>query len=152
MGSDLAGEVSLRAAVPADAGAIAAILRASLASHAWMPQVHTPAEDLAFIREKVLPQHDVTVAEAGGTIVGFIAVGGNWIDQFYIDPAWTGRGIGARLLRKATQDLASVKLYCFQANQGARRFYERHGFRAEAFTNGSGNQEGLPDALYVCRR
>ena len=43
------------------------------------------------------------------------------------------------------------KLHCFQANEGARRFYERHGFRAEAFGDGSGNEEGLPDITYVRR-
>jgi hypothetical protein len=44
-----------------------------------------------------------------------------------------------------------VKLFCFQANKGARRFYERHGFVAEAFGEGSANEEGLPDILYVRR-
>lgn len=42
-----------------------------------------------------------------------------------------------------------VKLHCFQANSGARRFYERHGFQAEAFGDGSGNEENLPDILYA---
>jgi hypothetical protein len=31
------------------------------------------------------------------------------------------------------------------------RFYERHGFRAEAFGDDSTNEEGLPDILYVRR-
>ena len=45
-----------------------------------------------------------------------------------------------------------IKLHCFQANTGARRLYERHGFRAEAFGDGSANEEGLPDILYVLSR
>lgn len=117
-----------------------------------MPLLHTPEEDLFFIREILLPNRQVTVAEAEGRIVGFIAVTGEWVEQLYLDPAWTGQGIGSRLLAAATTGMPTVKLHCFQANTGARRFYERHGFRAEAFGDGSANEEGLPDILYVLRR
>ena len=64
---------------------------------------------------------------------------------------WTGLGIGTALLKSATGTLPVTKLFCFQANGGARRFYERHGFRPEAFGDGSGDEEGLPDILYVRR-
>jgi GNAT superfamily N-acetyltransferase len=73
------------------------------------------------------------------------------VEQLYLDPAWTGQGIGSRLLVQATAALRIVKLHCFQANTGARRFYERHGFRAESFGDGTTNEEGLPDILYVRR-
>lgn len=149
--SELA-DIRLRVAVPADAQAIASVLRASLSSHGWMPTLHTPQEDLAFVRDVVLPHQAVTVAEAGGAVVGFIAVNGNWIDQLYLAPGWTGQGIGSRLLESATPGMGEIKLYCFQANAGARRFYERHGFRVSAFSSGSGNEERLPDVLYVRAR
>jgi ribosomal protein S18 acetylase RimI-like enzyme len=139
----------LRPAIGPDAGAIARIMRAALGSLDWMPVIHTPDEDLAFIREVVLPRQHVTVSEAGGTIVGFIAVSGEWVEQLYLDPAWTGRGIGGQLLGHATAARSVVKLYCFQNNTSARRFYERHGFRADSFGDGTGNEEGLPDILYV---
>ncbi|TIS85587.1 MAG: GNAT family N-acetyltransferase, partial [Mesorhizobium sp.] len=84
--------------------------------------------------------------------VGFIAVIGDWVEQLYLDPASTGQGIGSRLLMDATAALPQVKLHCFQANTGARRFYERHGFQAKAFGDGTTNEEGLPDILYVRRR
>ena len=41
-----------------------------------------------------------------------------------------------------------ILLYTFQANAGARRFYERHGFRAIQFTDGRANEEHCPDVLY----
>jgi hypothetical protein len=41
-----------------------------------------------------------------------------------------------------------LRLYTFQCNQGARRFYERHGFIAVAFGDGSSNEEGEPDIRY----
>ncbi|WP_420668403.1 GNAT family N-acetyltransferase [Mesorhizobium japonicum] len=127
-------------------------MRASLNAFDWMPVLHTPKEDLFFIRDIVLPRQQVTVAEAGPVIAGFIAVNGDWVEQLYLDPAWTGQGIGSRLLTDATAALPVTKLHCFQANTGAQRFYERHGFRAELFGDGTNNEEGLPDILYVRRR
>ncbi len=145
-------DILLRQAIGSDAAAIATMMRASLNAFDWMPALHTPDEDLFFIRDIVLPKQQVTGAEADERIVGFIAVNGGWVEQLYLDPAWTGQGIGSRLLTQATAGLQVAKLHCFQANTGARRFYERHGFRAEAFGDGSTNEEGLPDILYVLRR
>jgi hypothetical protein len=65
-------KVTLRPAIGSDAAAIATVMRAALGSFDWMPIIHTPAEDLAFIRDIVLPRQQVTVAEAGEEIVGFI--------------------------------------------------------------------------------
>lgn len=126
-------------------------MRVSLRSLAWMPTVHTPEEDLAFIGEHVLPRQRVIVAEADSGIVGFIAVSGEWVEQLYLHPAWTGWGIGSRLLGQITSGMATVKLHCFQANEGARHFYERHGFQAEAFSDGASTDERLPDITYVRR-
>jgi GNAT superfamily N-acetyltransferase len=145
-------EIALRRAIGSDAAAVAQMMRASLNALEWMPVLHTPEEDLFFIRDILLPDRQVTVAVDGERIVGFIAVSGDWLEQLYLDPAWTGQGIGSRLLTQATAGMSLVKLHCFQANAGARRFYERHGFRAAAFGDGSTNEEGLPDVLYVLER
>ena len=40
------------------------------------------------------------------------------------------------------------RLWVFQANAGARRFYERHGLRVVRLTDGAANEEKTPDALY----
>lgn len=145
-------KIVLRPAKSSDAAAIARIMRAALASFDWMPVMHTPDEDLAFVRGVLLAKQHVTVAEAGDAIVGFIAIANEWVEQLYLDPDWTRRSIGSRLLAQATADLPAVKLHCFQSNTGARRFYERHGFHAEAFGDGTTNEEGLPDILYERRQ
>lgn len=142
-------DVVLRPAEAQDAHDIARILRAALAAFDWMPQLHTPDEDLRFVRGSLLAEQQVTVATIKDNIVGFAAVDGDWLTQLYLDPIWTGRGIGARLLHHVTTGMTHVKLFCFEANKGARRFYERHGFVAEAFGDGSSNEEGLPDILYA---
>ncbi|MBZ9817520.1 GNAT family N-acetyltransferase [Mesorhizobium sp. CA7] len=147
-----ASNILLRPAIASDAAAIAKLMRASVNAFDWMPVLHTPEEDLFFIRDILLPEQQVAVAETAECIVGFIAAKGEWVEQLYLDPAWTGQGIGSRLLAQATAGIPVVKLHCFQANTGARRFYERHGFRAEALGDGSANEESLPDILYVLRR
>lgn len=144
-------EIVFRPAKASEAPAIARILNESFRTFGWMPILHTLGDDLAFIFREVLPTRKVTVAERAGHILGFIAVKDMWVTQLYLSPAWTGRGIGRELLSVATAKMPLVKLHCFQANAGARRFYERHRFRAEAFGDGSGNEEGLPDILYVRR-
>lgn len=142
-------ELALRPAETGDADEIARVMRASLTSFDWMPIVHTPEEDRGFTAGLVLPNQKVTVAAADGGIVGFVAVAGEWVEQLYLLPQWTGKEIGTRLLDHATADMPVTQLYCFQANDGARRFYERHGFGAVSFSDGGRNEEGLPDILYV---
>jgi GNAT superfamily N-acetyltransferase len=72
-----------------------------------------------------------------------------WIDQLYLHPSAVGQGIGTLLLSHAIKELGSpIRLYTFQANTGARRFYERHGFKPIAFSDGSSNEEHCADVLY----
>jgi len=44
-----------------------------------------------------------------------------------------------------------LQLWTFQANREARRFYERHGFTAVEETDGTTNEERLPDMRYKAR-
>jgi hypothetical protein len=41
-----------------------------------------------------------------------------------------------------------IRLYTFQQNTGARRFYGRHGYVEIAFINGEDNEEACPDVLF----
>ncbi len=70
------GDVVLRQASAPDAHDIARILRAALASFDWMPTLHTPDQDLLFVRETVLAEQHVIVAVVDNQIVGFVAVKG----------------------------------------------------------------------------
>ncbi|RDI61794.1 GNAT family N-acetyltransferase [Microvirga subterranea] len=68
------------------------------------------------------------VALAGEDPIGFLLMTDGHIDMLFIDPHTTGQGAGALLLEKA-EALGARSLECFRGNQGARRFYERHGWR-----------------------
>ena len=93
------------------------------------------------------------VAENETRIVGMMATstanGISWIDQLYLSPDDVGNGIGTRMLNKAKDSLATpIRLYTFQENTAARRFYERHGFRPISLSDGRNNEERCPDVLY----
>ena len=88
------------------------------------------------------------MVEADDAIAGVMVLNDNWIDQLYIDPEWTGQGLGSSLIDKAkTEHPEILELWTFESNVGAQRFYERHGFIAVGRTDGE-NEEGAPDIHY----
>ena len=89
---------------------------------------------------------------AGGTPVGILVLNGEWVDQLYVEPAMTGRRIGAQLLSVAKRERpAGLRLRTFASNTPAQRFYERHGFVETDRTDGEDNEERAPDILYTWR-
>ncbi|WP_414474292.1 GNAT family N-acetyltransferase [Microvirga sp. M2] len=60
--------------------------------------------------------------------IGFLLMTDGHIDMLFMDPDASGRGGGARLLAEA-ETRGAKSLECFRDNHGARRFYERHGWR-----------------------
>lgn len=146
--------IELRPAISEDALDVATVLIASRdAFLPYAPMAHTVPEIRAWVRDVLLPSGHVTVACEGAQVVGVLATARQddaaWIEQLYLLPGWTGQGIGARLLAHALATLPRpIRLYTFQANEGARAFYERHGFEALAYSDGAGNEERCPDVLY----
>jgi ribosomal protein S18 acetylase RimI-like enzyme len=88
----------------------------------------------AYLFERVLPEHRVTVALQGERIVGFVASNEQSVSQLHVRVGWHRKGVGSALLNIAKQASAgSLWLYTFARNANARHFYERHGFVAVAF-------------------
>jgi GNAT superfamily N-acetyltransferase len=140
----------IRRAAPGDNAAIAETFNAAFETLlSFLPDLHTRAERARFITEAVPRDHELWVAEVGGSVVGFAAVGADTLGHLYVHPDHAGRGIGSALLDK-TKELrpAGFTLWTFPANEGACRFYERHGLRPIEYADGSGNEEGVPDVRY----
>nr|WP_316638726.1 GNAT family N-acetyltransferase [uncultured Roseateles sp.] len=143
----------------ADAPAVAELLLLSRKTFLpYLPQVHSDADVHQWVAGALIPSQGVSVALDGhGTMLGVLAVsrdeaGIGWIDQLYLHPDAILRGLGSALLSEAKQLLgATIRLYTFQLNTGARRFYQRHGFEAIALTDGQGNEERCPDVLFEWR-
>jgi GNAT superfamily N-acetyltransferase len=139
---------AIRRANVRDAEAVARLHR--LVRHAnlpFLPDLHTPDEDFQFFRGAVFAQCEVWVAE-GDAIDGFIALRADWIDHLYVRPECHRQGIGTALLAQAMQTYPLLRLWTFQRNETAIRFYRARGFREIERTDGSGNEEREPDILF----
>jgi len=149
------GTITIRPAQSSDWGKIAQVFSASLRSMAFLPRLYSEEEEHWFITNVIARDCTVTVAESAGRIVGFLAEEEHalWnlkIRLLHVGPDHFGQGAGSALLRDVMdRQPGLIHLWCFQANDGARRFYERHGFHAVEFTDGSQNEEKLPDIRYV---
>jgi len=97
-------------------------------------------------------RHEVWLAEEGDRALGFAALSEAKLEQLYVHPEHQRRGVGAALLAKAKERRPDgFELWVFQQNEQARRFYEANGCRLVRLTDGSGNEEKTPDALYAWR-
>jgi len=131
-----------------DAPAVAALFRRSFGELAFLPTLHTPEEDRVFFGAVVEGQ-EVWVWDEDGRLMGFAALGDTVLNHLYVEPAEQTRGIGAALLAQAKlRRDRGFRLWTFQRNANARRFYERRGFHVVELTDGSGNEEREPDVLY----
>jgi GNAT superfamily N-acetyltransferase len=139
----------LRRATACDADPIANVYSASFRLLTFLPMLHTVEGYRWFIANVILNDCEVTVAEDKSGIVAFLARQGEEIRLLYTRPDRIGMGAGTQLIdaAKAT-GIGALELWCFQANERARRFYEARGFYAIRFTDGAQNEEQMPDIRY----
>ena len=133
----------IRPAVPLDAGRVGEILSEFIDSTAWMPRMHTRAEEIAFA-DRLIAQRWISVF-ARTHIEGFIAQQGSKIQALYVSSQAQGQGIGTTLLNHAKSQNETLELWTFQKNLIAQQFYSGHGFFEISRTDGRGNDEKLPD-------
>ena len=146
--------IEFRKAEPDDAAEVAEVYLQSRKTYvAFAPLAHSEAEVKQWVAKILIPSGNVEVAPIEEQIVGMCGTAYrepiSWIDHLYLKPAFVGQGIGSLLLNRALEKLRRpIRLYTFQENTGACRFYERFGFVAIEYGDGSGNEEGVPDVLY----
>lgn len=138
-----------------DMGAVAEVYLRSrhTAVPAIPPLVRDDDDVRAWFADTLFRQQEVWVAEgASGLVVGLMVLDGDFVSQLYVDPAHVGVGVGSQLLAMA-QSLRpqGLQLWTFQSNDGARRFYEKRGFTAVEWTDGTDNEEQAPDVRYDWR-
>jgi putative acetyltransferase len=125
--------VIVRPAEPADVPALAGIAQSSYSSafaDILEAEVIDDHDISFFIARFAHAWRRVLVALSDGTPAGFLLMTDQHIDMLFMDPAASGRGGGAALLKEAEQRGART-LECFRDNHAARRFYERYGWRVE---------------------
>jgi GNAT superfamily N-acetyltransferase len=137
----------LRRADVGDADAVADVwLRSFDAALPSVSRAHTDDEVRKWLRRVVIGTLETWVVVADGAVVAMMALDGDDLDQLYLDPDWRGRGIGDLLVTHAkSRRPAGLRLWTFQVNTPARRFYRRHGFVEISRTDGARNDEKEPD-------
>jgi GNAT superfamily N-acetyltransferase len=146
-------DVTLRRGTPADADAVADLyLRARRAAVDIPSNVHSDVETRRWVAAHVVAHTELWLAEDdAGALVGLVVLDEDWVDQLYVEPRLTGRGVGTTLLELAMrQRPGGLRLWTFASNVAAQRFYERHGF-VETDRTDADNEEAAPDILYVWR-
>jgi GNAT superfamily N-acetyltransferase len=114
--------------------------------------VHDDDDVRGYFASRIVEDCELWVAEQDGALAGILVLDGDFVDQLYVEPGLTGRGIGSALLAVAKRERPQgLRLWAFQTNTGARRFYERHGFVEARRTDGRDNEERAPDVLYAYR-
>lgn len=116
-----------------------------LAAMPYLPDLHTPEEDLAFFASEI-KSSTCLVAEVNGEIVGFGCVRDGWLNHLYVLPNHQGVGIGSALLNELRSKID--QFWVFQKNHLARDFYKLRGFIEVEFTDGAGNEENEPDVRF----
>jgi ribosomal protein S18 acetylase RimI-like enzyme len=144
-----AGALNLRRAAACEVDEIARIHLASRrVAMPWLPVLHSEVEVRHFFADRVMRECEVWVAE-GDAVLGSCAFREGWVEHLYVDPSAQGAGVGSALLAKAMASGRALKLWVFQRNLPAIRFYEARGFQLVRKTDGSDNEEKEPDALYA---
>jgi len=112
----------------ADSGAVIDIyLAASRQAHAFLSEeVHQSAA--IAVRDIYLPMAETHVFWHRQRPGGFIALIGNEVGGFFVDPALQGHGIGRALMDDAVTRRHRLELDVFTKNTIGRRFYTRYGF------------------------
>ena len=128
---------SIRPAADADMPAVADLWHEGWhdghAGH--VPDGLTAARTLAAFHERTPPRvADTAVAVADdGSLLGFVMVVGDEVEQVFVAPAARGSGLATELLAEAERRVAagghsSAWLAVVVGNARARRFYERQGW------------------------
>ena len=143
-------DVAIRQAISRDARSIATVMvEATRTAMPYLPELYTDEQMLEWITNSVLPRAQVHVAERNGVVVGFLALRGGALEHLYVHPRAQRQGVGSMLLEHAKSlRAAGFTLWVFQRNTTARGFYEKRGLKLVRLTDGSGNEEHEPDALY----
>jgi GNAT superfamily N-acetyltransferase len=129
---------------------VTTLWRESMQAAIGIPPVHD-FESQRFFLTHILPEKFevfVVLKKYTGDVLAFLACNESEISQLYVHQEHQGYGIGHALVEHAKQQsCGTLKLYTFDVNKNARRFYEREGFTGSV--GNTENEEGLLDWEYV---
>ena len=141
-------KVQLVKGVASDAAEISKILEDWAEATSWLPTVDSAGERADY-GLWLLEHTQVTILRYNSQFVGFLALEGNIVQSLYIKAAFQRLGFGQVAINYAQEQYNELKLWVFQANTDAQKFYQKLGFEALDTTDGQDNDYGLPDIFYL---
>ena len=130
-----------------DASEISQILEDWAASNREIPLVHN-VEERADYGCWLLEHTSVTMIHNSSGVVGFLALEKHIIQALYIKKDFQGFGFGQAAIKFAQKQFEELRLWVFQSNIGAQKFYQRLGFQVVEKSDGEDNDYRLPDVFY----
>ena len=123
----------LRRGGPGDVAQIARMLRSTYDRMTFIPRLHTPEEDLAYVTS-LFADHEAWVAADGDDVLGFAILSSDQLLQIHVDPGRQNQGIGTLLLRRMESIIElegadRVQLDTLSDNVRAVNFYQHQGYR-----------------------
>jgi GNAT superfamily N-acetyltransferase len=100
---------------------------ASEAAHPFLDAATLDA-DAVVIRQTYMPAAEITVAERGGQVIGFIALLDDLIGGLFVHPSDHRSGAGRALIADALARKGRLEVEVYEANFRARAFYAACGF------------------------
>ncbi|MGZ4289168.1 MAG: N-acetyltransferase family protein [Gaiellaceae bacterium] len=100
-------------------------------AHIFPPDLYPFPDDAVRSRWREF-EGTVFVAERDGRVAGFAAIARCWLDGFYVAPDHWGTGVADELhdaVLAELPDCPEIRLWTLDANDRARRFYVRRGWR-----------------------
>ena len=141
-------KVQLVKGVASDAAEISQTLEDWAEATSWLPIVDSAIERADYGRW-LLEHTQVTILRYNSQFVGFLALEGNIVQSLFIKVAFQRLGFGQVAINYAQKQYTELRLWVFQANTDAQKFYQKLGFEALETTNGQGNDYCLPDIFYL---
>lgn len=126
------GKIVVRDAHPGDFLPLGEVLLRSIKiGYAWVQRWWVSDRQFAtYLVDDHGKWRQILVAEADGRLAGFSCLLQDYVDEFFVDPDFWGRGVADALMEESIRLYPkSLDLHCFEQNHRGRRFYERHGFR-----------------------
>jgi len=134
-------------AIDEDAAEISQILEDWAASNREIPVVHN-VKERADYGCWLLEHTSVTMIHNSSGVVGFLALEKHIIQALYIKKDFQGFGFGQAAIKFAQKQFKELRLWVFQSNIGAQKFYQRLGFQIVEKSDGEDNDYRLPDIFY----
>ena len=81
--------------------------------------------------KEILPNAEIYVYVLKENIVGFIGINENYIEGIFVSNLAQSKGIGKKLLNFVKNMRKQLKLFVYQKNARAIKFYQRENFKIE---------------------